>query len=81
MAKHFNFVYKLARKHAGLENLSLNMAEKQQRVYVVETDQEGSPVSGYCHRCGLTFKFEDTLAGRRIEDAFQIHNCVGEDAC
>jgi hypothetical protein len=56
------------------------MSEKKQKVYVVETDQDGSPVSGYCHRCGLTFKFEDTLAGRRIEEAFQIHDCIREDA-
>jgi hypothetical protein len=56
------------------------MARKKQKVYVVETDQEGVPASGYCHACGLTFKFEDTLAGRRIEEAFQIHDCIGEDA-
>ena len=52
---------------------------KKQRMYVVEAGQDGTPMSGYCNACGQRFMFEDTFEGKRIENAFHTHDCMGKD--
>jgi hypothetical protein len=52
---------------------------KNQRTYVVETGQGGTPMSGYCNGCGQRFMFEDTFEGKRIEEAFHTHDCTSRD--
>ncbi len=37
-------------------------------------------ISGHCSKCGRLFQFENTPEGRRVEKAFDTHECKHEDA-
>jgi hypothetical protein len=37
-------------------------------------------ISGLCSKCGRLFQFENTREGRRVEKAFDTHECKPEDA-
>jgi hypothetical protein len=37
-------------------------------------------ISGHCSSCGRLFQFENTQQGRRVEKAFETHECKLEDA-
>ena len=54
------------------------MTTKKQKVYVIETGQDGTPMSGYCSGCGQKFQFEETVEGKQIEKAFHRHDCASE---
>ena len=45
------------------------------KMYLVTKDVSGKLISGICAGCGSTFQFEDTTEGRRIEKAFETHEC------
>ena len=48
------------------------------KMYIVNKDMSGKLISGICAGCGLTFQFEDTPEGRRVEKAFETHDCKCE---
>lgn len=48
------------------------------KMYIVNKDMSGKLISGICAGCGRTFQFEDTPEGRRVEKAFETHECTGE---
>ena len=54
------------------------MANKP-KMYVIKRDASGNAVSGNCSKCGRLFLFEDTPEGRRIEKAFETHECKRPD--
>ena len=58
---------------------TVGMAEKP-RIYVVNKDASGMVISGHCSKCGRIFQFENTREGRRVEKAFDTHECKPEDA-
>ena len=37
-------------------------------------------ISGHCSKCGRLFQFENTPEGRRVEKAFDTHECKRPDA-
>jgi hypothetical protein len=47
------------------------------KMYIVNKDMSGKLISGICAGCGRTFQFEDTPEGRRVEKAFETHECKG----
>ena len=49
------------------------------KMYLVSKDMSGKMISGICAGCGRTFHFEDTPEGRRIEKAFETHECKRKD--
>jgi hypothetical protein len=55
------------------------MADKP-RIDVVNKDASGMVISGHCSKCGRLFQFESTPEGRRVEKAFEIHECKREDS-
>jgi hypothetical protein len=57
----------------------MGMADKP-RVYVADKDASGKVLSGHCAKCGRLFQFENTPEGRRVEKAFDTHECKREDA-
>ena len=58
---------------------TMGMADKP-RIYVVNKDARGMVISGHCSKCGRLFQFENTREGRRVEKAFDTHECKPEDA-
>ena len=58
---------------------TVGMAEKP-RIYVVNKDASGMVISGHYSKCGRIFQFENTREGRRVEKAFDTHECTPEDA-
>jgi hypothetical protein len=48
-------------------------------MYIVNKDMTGKLISGICAGCGRIFQFEDTPEGRRVEKAFEAHECKRED--
>ena len=55
------------------------MADKP-RIYMLNKDASGMVISGHCSKCGRLFQFENTPEGRRVEKAFDTHECKHEDA-
>ena len=51
---------------------------RKKKVYVIETGQDGTPMSGCCNGCGQRFRFEETVEGKQIEKAFHSHDCGSE---
>jgi hypothetical protein len=57
----------------------MGMADKP-RIYMLNKDASGMVISGHCSKCGRLFQFENTREGRRVEKAFDTHECKPEDA-
>jgi hypothetical protein len=49
------------------------------KMYIVNKDISGKLISGVCAGCGPIFQFEETPEGRRLEKAFETHECELED--
>ena len=49
------------------------------KMYIVNKDLSGKLISGVCAGCGRIFQFEETPEGRRLEKAFETHECKRED--
>ena len=49
---------------------------KKQKVYVLETGQDGTPMSGCCNGCGRRFQFEETGEGKQIEKLSTVTTAV-----